>query len=69
LVMNSIGLVTALVPMIGYEEATLVAKEALEKNCSVYNLVLEKNLLSKEELDSFLKPENMLKPRKMIKKP
>jgi len=69
LVMNSIGLVTALVPMIGYEEATSVAKEALEKNCSVYNLVLEKNLLSKEELDSFLKPENMLKPRKMIKKP
>jgi len=67
LVMNSIGLVTALVPMIGYEAATMVAKEALEKNASVYDLVLEKNLMSKEELDNFLKPENMLKPRKMTK--
>ena len=68
LVMNSIGLVTALNPIIGYEASTMVAKEALEKNCSVYDLVLEKKLLSKEELDNFLKPENMLKPRKMIKK-
>ncbi len=67
LVMNSIGLVTALVPLIGYEAATMIAKEALEKNASVYNLVLEKNLMSKEELDSFLKPENMLKPRKMTR--
>jgi aspartate ammonia-lyase len=69
LVMNSIGLVTALNPIIGYEASTIVAKEALEKNCSVYDLVLEKNLLSKEELDNFLKPENMLKPRKMVRKP
>ncbi len=65
MVMNSIGLVTALNPYIGYEASTLVAKEALENNRSVYELVLEKNLLSKEELDNILKPENMLKPRKM----
>jgi aspartate ammonia-lyase len=68
LVMNSIGLVTALNPIIGYEASTIVAKEALEKNCSVYDLVLEKKLLTKEELDNFLKPENMLKPRKMVRK-
>ncbi|MFN8258723.1 MAG: aspartate ammonia-lyase [Bacteroidales bacterium] len=68
LVMNSIGLVTALNPIIGYEASTMVAKEALERNCSVYDLVLEKKLLSKEELDNFLKPENMLKPRRMNKK-
>lgn len=68
LVMNSIGLVTALVPLLGYEVSTQVAKEALERNCSVYELVLEKNLLTKDELDNFLKPENMLKPRKMIRK-
>lgn len=68
MVMNSIGLVTALVPLIGYEASTQVAKEALEKNCGVYELVLEKKLLTKEELDNFLKPENMLRPRKMNKK-
>lgn len=67
-VMNSIGLVTALNPILGYEVSTQVAKEALEKNCGVYELVLEKKLLTKEELDNFLKPENMLKPRKIVKK-
>jgi aspartate ammonia-lyase len=68
MVMNSIGLVTALNPFIGYEASTMVAKEALEKNRSVYDLVLEKKLLSKEELDNILKPENMLRPRKMTSK-
>ncbi len=67
MVMNSIGLVTALNPVIGYEASTMVAKEALEKNCGVYELVLEKKLLTKEELDNILKPENMIKPRKMRK--
>ena len=63
LVENSIGLVTALNPVLGYEKSTQLAKEALETNRSVYELVLEKKLLSKEELDDFLKPENMIKPR------
>ncbi len=64
LVMNSIGIVTALNPVIGYEASTQVAKEALESGKGVYELVLEKKLLSKEEIDEILKPENMLKPRK-----
>jgi aspartate ammonia-lyase len=63
LVENSIGLVTALNPVIGYEKSTQLAKEALEKNRGVYELVLEKKLLSKEELDEILKPENMIKPK------
>ncbi len=67
MVMNSIGLVTALNPVIGYEASSMVAKEALKRNCGVYELVLEKKLLTKEELDNLLKPENMLKPRKMRK--
>jgi len=62
LVENSIGLVTALNPVIGYEKSTQLAKEALEKNKGVYELVLEKKLLSKDELDELLKPENMIKP-------
>jgi len=68
MVMNSIGLVTALNPYIGYEASSMVAKEALETNRGVYELVLEKKLLSQEELDNILKPENMLRPRKMNKK-
>src|SRR5690606_21283754 len=67
-VMNSIGLVTALNPVLGYETCTKVAKEALEKNKGVYELVLELKLLTKEELDELLLPENMIKPQK-FKKP
>lgn len=65
MVHNSIGLVTALNPFIGYESSNQLAKEALEGNRSVYELVLEKGLLTKEELDQILLPENMIKPRKM----
>jgi aspartate ammonia-lyase len=60
MVYNSIGLVTALNPYIGYDASTQIAKEALESNRSVYDLVLEKGLLSKEMLDKILAPENMI---------
>ncbi|WP_084813347.1 aspartate ammonia-lyase [Desulfogranum japonicum] len=62
---NSIGLVTALVPVIGYEQSAAIAKEALQTGGSVYELVLEKGLLSKEQLDEMLKPENMTDPREI----
>jgi len=68
LVMNSIGLVTALNPIIGYEASTAVAKEAKESGRGVYDIVLEKGLLSKEELDEVLKPENMIRPMKFKRK-
>jgi len=68
MVMNSIGLVTALNPFLGYEICTLVAKEALEQNKGVYDLVLEKGYLTKEELDEILLPENMIRPQKIKKK-
>lgn len=57
---NSIGLVTALNPLIGYENATMIAKEALETGESVFNLVLKHKLLSREQLEEALKPENMV---------
>lgn len=63
MVQNSIGLVTALSPVLGYEVCSSLAKEALETNRGVYELVLEKNLLSKDKLDELLKPENMIQPR------
>ncbi|MGL5620641.1 MAG: aspartate ammonia-lyase, partial [Tannerellaceae bacterium] len=67
LVYHSIGLVTALNPYLGYETSTRLAKKALETGKGVYELVLEENLMSKEELDDVLKPENMIKPRKFYK--
>lgn len=63
-VLNSIGLVTALNPYIGYENSSMIAKEALKTGKRVYDLVLEKGLLSAEQLDEILKPENMIAPRK-----
>jgi aspartate ammonia-lyase len=68
LVLNSIGLVTALNPFIGYENSTSVAKEALETGGSVYDIVLARGLLEKAELDDIIKPENMIKPRTYDKK-
>lgn len=65
---NSIGLVTALVPVIGYEQSAAIAKEALKTGGSVYALVLEKGLLSQEELDDMLRPENMTDPREIPRK-
>ena len=62
-VQNSIGLVTALNPVLGYERSAAIAKEALASGASVYNLVLEKGWLSKEQLDDLLTPEKMTRPR------
>lgn len=63
MVKNSIGIVTALNPYIGYKNSTKIAKEALQTGKSVYDLVLEHKLLSKEQLDEILDPKNMLSSR------
>ncbi|MGE3310261.1 MAG: aspartate ammonia-lyase [Limisphaerales bacterium] len=62
-VRNSIGLVTALNPVLGYERSAAIAKEALRTGASVYDLVLAKGWLTKEDLDERLKPESMTDPR------
>lgn len=61
-VFNSIGIVTALNPYIGYENSASIAKEALQSGKSVYDLALERKLLTKEQLDDIFKLENMLNP-------
>ncbi len=61
---HSIGIVTALNPYIGYSNATEIAQEALATGRSVYDLVLERKLLSKEQLDDILRPEVLTQPRK-----
>ncbi len=60
MVKNSIGIVTALNPYIGYKQSTKVAKKALEENRSVYDIVLEEGLMTQKELDDALDPQNML---------
>lgn len=62
MVENSIGIVTMLNPIIGYKESTKIAKEASETGRGVYELVLEHGILTKEQLDWILRPENMIKP-------
>lgn len=61
---NSIGLITALNPFIGYHNANQIAQEALLQNRRVYDLVLEKKLLSREQLDDILRPEVLAQPRR-----
>ena len=66
---NSIGIVTALNPYLGYENATSVAKEAMECNKSVAEIVLERKLLTKEQLDEIMSPEVLTHPmQKHVKK-
>ena len=68
-VRNSIGVVTALNPIIGYKNSTKIAKEALETGRGVYELVLEHGILNRDELDEVLRPENMIHPVKLDIKP
>jgi aspartate ammonia-lyase len=62
---NSIGLVTALNPVLGYERSASIAKEALVSGGSVYDLVLQKGWLTKAKLDDLLNPSNMTDPRQL----
>jgi aspartate ammonia-lyase len=65
MVYSSIGLVTALVPYIGYERSSAVAREALVTGRGVYDLVREKEWLSEAQLEEILSPEAMTHPRAM----
>jgi aspartate ammonia-lyase len=60
---QSIGIVTALVPVIGYEASTEIARDALASGRGVYDLVMERGLLTREQLDQALNPEAMTAPR------
>ncbi|AXX91896.1 aspartate ammonia-lyase [Malaciobacter molluscorum LMG 25693] len=59
-ILNSVTLVTCLNPILGYEKSSAIAKEALATNKRVYDLLLEKELFTKEELDELLHPKNMV---------
>ena len=68
LVERSAGIATALNPHIGYTQATQVAQEAMATGRSVYDLVLEKGLLSKESLEKILRPESLAGPQPILPK-
>jgi len=63
LVHQSIGIVTALNPYIGYKNATEVAQEAHATGGSVYRIVLERGLLTQAQLDHLLRPEALTTPQ------
>ena len=60
MVRGSIGIVTALNPIIGYKASTDIAKQALAEGRSVYDIVIERGVMSKEDLDRALAPTQML---------
>ena len=61
-VTNSIGIVTALNPYIGYAHATAVAQAAHASGGSVYDEVLRRGLMTREQLDAVLRPETLTQP-------
>jgi aspartate ammonia-lyase len=59
---ESTALVTALNPVIGYARASEVAQEALRSGRRVYDLVLEKRWMTREQIDALLSPEALTRP-------
>ncbi|WP_418180323.1 class II fumarate hydratase [Aliarcobacter lanthieri] len=59
---DSLMLVTALNPYIGYEKAALIAKTAHKNGTTLKQEALSLGILSEQEFDSYVKPENMIKP-------
>ncbi len=59
---ESTALVTALNPYIGYARASEIAAEVLATGARAYDLVLQKKLMSREQLDEILRPETLTKP-------
>lgn len=57
---TTIGIVTALNPVLGYKKSTELAKEAKETGKGILELVREKNLLTNEQIEEILSPENMI---------
>lgn len=59
---NSVGIITAINPHVGYEVAASIAKEAINSKRSVREIVLERGILTPDELDIILAPKEMTHP-------
>ncbi|WP_019528020.1 aspartate ammonia-lyase [Dasania marina] len=64
MVYNSIGIVTAVNPYLGYQASTRIAKEALDTGANIIDLIRRDGLLTDQQLAEILKPENMTQPRR-----
>jgi aspartate ammonia-lyase len=62
LAVESIGIVTALNPVLGYDACSRVAKRALEEGRPVTDIVIEEGLLTPEQVEKLLTPEAMTRP-------
>ena len=59
---KSVGIVTAMLPHIGYENSAMIAKEAYNTGRPVREVILEKGLITKEQMDKILEPKEMTTP-------
>ena len=59
---NSVGVVTALLPHIGYEQSAMLAKEAYNTGRPIREIILEKGILPEEKLNHIMSPEQMTRP-------
>ena len=64
---NSVALITALAPLIGYDRAAAVAKQALTDQAPIKQALLDSQLFTPDELDTLLRPEALTRPG-MVKK-
>ena len=62
LVENSVGVITAISPHLGYQKAAEIAKKAIQTGASIRSLVLQEKLLSEEDLNRILDPVHMTEP-------
>lgn len=62
LVENSVGIITAICPHVGYQKAADIAKKAIKTGESVRTLILQEGLLNEEQLDNILDPVHMTEP-------
>ena len=62
LVENSVGIITAICPHVGYEKTADIAKKAINSNESVRSLILKENIMNEEELSRILDPIHMTEP-------
>ena len=59
---NSVGIITAICPYVGYQKAAEIAKEAIKTGEYVRKLIIEKGLLTKEQMDEIMDPVQMTEP-------
>lgn len=62
LVENSVGVITAICPHVGYQKAADIAKQAIKTGESVRDLILKEGLLTEDELNEIMDPVNMTEP-------